>query len=438
MKALAAICVAVGFGVVGGGRAAAQLDFEGQPIEYGKRFTSDRVAELGAKLEAGELKLEADGKQGYLAAVLKALDVPPESQTLVFSKTSFQLHKISAGRPRAVYFNDDTYVGWVQGSDVIELASTDKEQGAVFYTLEPNKDGQPRVLRDQGQCLICHGSSRTQGVPGYLIRSVYSSPNGRFVSGTPTYVTDHSSPFEERWGGWYVTGRHGAMRHLGNVLCVDENKPGWVDVEEGDNLLELPARVRPVSYLRPTSDIVALMVMEHQTQMHNLMTRASYEARTAAYQDRGINEALGRPVDFESESTGRRIASVGEKLLRYMLMADEFELTDPVEGNSGFATLFSARGPKDARGRSLYQLDLQRRLLKFPCSFLIYSSQFEALPDRVKRYLGQRLAEILNSTEPEIKGYANLRLEDRQAIAQILAQTKPDFWQQYVALTQSN
>lgn len=424
-----------GFLILFAQSAMAQLEFESQPIDYGKRFTTDRVAEFGAKLAAGELKLESDGKQGLLVAVLKALDVPAESQTLVFSKTSFQLHKISAGRPRALYFNDDTYVGWVQGSDVIELGSTDREQGAVFYTLEPDKDGQPRVLRDQGQCLICHASSRTQGVPGYLIRSVYSTPAGRFVSGSPTYVTDHSSPFEERWGGWYVTGRHGAMRHLGNVLCTDENKPGWIDVEEGDNLLELPARVRPASYLRPTSDIVALMVLEHQTQMHNLMTRCSYEARTAAYQDRGINEALGRPMDYESESTGRRIASVGEKLLRYMLMADEFELTSPVEGCSGFTEAFTARGPRDAKGRSLYQLDLNKGLLTYPCSFLIYSTQFDALPDRIKEYLGKRLAEILTSEEAVIKGYERLKPEDRRAIAEILAEAKAEFWQKYVTKT---
>ena len=427
---LAAALMAV-VGVLIGQPLMAQLEFEGPPIDYGKRFTSDRVAEFGARLASGDIKLESDGKQGYLASVLQALDVPAESQTLVFSKTSFQLQKISAGRPRAVYFNDDTYVGWVQGSDVIELGSTDREQGAVFYTLEPDKHGQPRVMRDQGQCLICHGSSRTQGVPGYLIRSVYSTPAGRFVSGSPTYVTDHTSPFEERWGGWYVTGKHGAMRHLGNVLCTDENKPGWIDVEEGDNLLELPSRVRPASYLRPTSDLVALMVMEHQTQMHNLMTRCSYEARTAAYQDRGINEALDRPLDHESDSTGRRIASVGEKLLRYMLMADEFELTNPVEGSSGFAEKFSERGPKDAQGRSLYQLDLQKGLFKYPCSFLVHSTQFDALPVRVKQYLGKRLAEILKAEEPRVKGYERLKAADRQAIAEILAETKPQFWQEF-------
>lgn len=416
---------------VWGARAHGQLEFEGPPVNYGEVPATDRVAELGKALESGSVALEEHDKFGFLPAVLKLLDIPQESQTLVFSKTSFQLHKISPGRPRALYFNDDVYVGWVQGSDVIELAAADKDQGAVLYTVEPDSEGKPRVLRDQGQCLICHASSRTQNVPGFLVRSVYTTPAGRFVSGTPAFVTDHSSPFEERWGGWYVTGKHGDMRHLGNVTCTDESKPGWLDVEAGANRTELPRRVRPTSYLKPTSDIVALMVLEHQTQMHNWFTRANFEARTALYQDRGINEALDRPLDYESESTGRRIASVGEKLVRYLLMVDEFQLTAPVSGTSGFAELFRERGPKDSEGRSLYQLDLNTRLFKYPCSFLIYSAQFDALPNRVKSYIGERLHAILLSEQP-VKGYERLSPEDRKAVAQILAETRPEFWHEFV------
>ena len=411
----------------------AQLEFEGPPINYGKEPASDRVAQLGKALEGGSVQLEPDDKFGLLPAVLEALDVPSESQTLVFSKTSFQLHKISPGRPRALYFNDDTYVGWVQGSGVIELAAADKDQGAVFYTLEADDEGQPRVLRDKGQCLICHASSRTQGVPGFVIRSVYSTPTGRFVSGSPTFVTDHSSPFNERWGGWYVTGTHGDMRHLGNVTCTDESRQGWIDPEDGDNLTELPKRVRAESYLTPDSDLVALMVLEHQTQMHNHITRASFEARTAAYQDRGINEALGRPVDFQSESTGRRIASVGEKLVRYLLMADEFQVTSPVRGTSGFAEAFSKRGPRDSKGRSLYQLQLEERLFQFPCSFLIYSDHFDNLPEPVLSYVGQRLHAVLLADDQPVKGFEKLSAGDRQAVADILAETKSEFWQKYVA-----
>ncbi len=410
----------------------AQLDFEGPPINYGTEPSRDRVARLMEALEQGKIELKVDEGWGYLPALLDALEIPRESQTLVFSKTSFQLHKIGPDRPRAIYFNDDTYVGWVRNSRMLELGAADGEQGAVFYTLESSDHvAKPRVVRDQGQCLICHANQRTQAVPGFLVRSVYSNTAGHFVSGTPAYVTDHSSPFQQRWGGWYVTGKHGDMPHLGNLVVKDESLPGWLDPKAGLNRNELPENILPSEYLQPSSDIVALMVLEHQAQMHNLITRASFEARTAAYQDAGINKALERPIDFQSESTERRIASVSEKLVRYMLMADEFDLSSPVEGSSQFSDLFSRRGLKDVQGRSLYELDLQKRLFRYPCSFLIYSETFDAMPEVIHRTVGKRLKEILLAKET-LNGFERLSSDDRAAIAGILKETKADYWKKYV------
>ena len=409
----------------------AQLDFESAPIDYGRKPGTDRVAKLAEAIVSGKIKLDVDSKFGLLPSLLNELQISPESQTLVFSKTSFQIHKITPNRPRAIYFNDDTYVGWVRDSDILELAASDPEQGATFYTLDYSKKKAAKIIRDQGQCLICHGTIRTQGVPGFLIRSVYASPTGHIVSGTPTFVTDHTSPFEQRWGGWYVTGRHGDLKHLGNVVCRDESLPGWVDKELGQNNNTLPESIMPAKYLRQSSDLVALMVMEHQTQFHNLITRANFESRTAEYQDRAINQALERPQDFESETTQRRVAGVSEKLLKFMLMAEEITLTSPISGSSGFGAEFSNRGPRNSRGRSLYELDLQTRLFKYPCSFLIYSESFDALPDRVKRFLGQRLKEVLVDQTKD-SGFERLTRDDRLAIAEILAETKPDFWSAYV------
>lgn len=409
----------------------AQLDFEGPPIQYGSEPSHDRVARLAAALESGKTQLQDDERWGLLPALLEALEIPRESQTLVFSKTSFQLHKIGPDRPRAVYFNDDTYVGWVKHSKLLELGAADKDQGGVFYTLEASQLARPRLIRDQGQCLICHANQRTQAVPGFLVRSVYSNPVGHFVSGTPAYVTDHTSPFQQRWGGWYVTGSHGGMSHLGNVVCKDEALPGWLDPKEGLNQRSLPDDISPDEYLEPSSDIVALMVLEHQTQMHNFITRANFETRTAAFQDAGINKALERPKDFQSDSTVRRIASVSEKLVRYLLMADEFMLSSPVTGSSRFAKQFSGRGPHDSHGRSLYALDLKKRLFQYPCSYLIYSENFDALPDVVKVVVGRRLKEILMA-EGDIEGYAKITEEDRQAIVGILKETKADFWDMYI------
>ena len=404
----------------------AQFDFEKPPINYGEVATHDRVAALASAIDKGEIQFNYDARHGWLPDVLKHLQVSSESHGLVFSKTSLQLHKISPRTPRALYFNDDVYVGWCQQGDVVELAATDPELGAVFYTIDQDAAAPLRIVRDRGQCLTCHATARTQGIPGYLIRSVYPDINGRPRTGSRTYVTDHSSPFEQRWGGWYVTGSHGQMRHLGNVRSNDRLDPELMDVDAGANQQTLEKLINTEPYLTEHSDLVALLVLEHQSQMHNLIARASMEARTAAYYDHGINEALGRPLDAVSESTTRRIHSASEALVRYMLFADEVELTSPICGTSKFAEQFVASAKLDQQGRSLRELDLTHQLLKHPCSYLIYSEAFERMPRPVMEYVKRRITEVLTAKQvPE--GYERLTDNQRAAIAEILRDTKPGF-----------
>jgi hypothetical protein len=130
---------------------AQSADFDRAPIHYQTAEVHDPVAKLASAIAAGQQQLDWDAKHGYLPAILDVLEVPVSSQTLVFSKTSLQLHRISPSRPRAVYFNDDVYVGWCQNGDVVELAATDPKQGAVFYTLSQNKDAEINFVRDRGQ-----------------------------------------------------------------------------------------------------------------------------------------------------------------------------------------------------------------------------------------------------------------------------------------------
>ncbi len=404
----------------------AQFDFEKPPINYGEVDAHDRVAALATAIQKGEVQFKYDEHHGWLPDVLKHLQVSEQSQVLVFSKTSLQLHKISPRTPRALYFNDDVYVGWCQQGDVVELAATDPELGAVFYTMDQQADAPPRIVRDRGQCLTCHATARTQGVPGYLIRSVYPDINGRPRTGSRTYVTDHSSPFEQRWGGWYVTGSHGTMRHLGNVRSNDRLEPELMDVEAGANQQTLDKLINTDPYLTEHSDLIALLVLEHQSQMHNLIARASMEARTATHYDRGINEALGRPIDTVSESTTRRIQSASEALVRYMLFADEVELTNPISGTSKFADQFVESAKLDQQGRSLRELDLEHHLLKYPCSYLIYSEAFERMPQPVMDCVKRRVTEVLTATEVPA-GYERLTDAQRAAIAEILRETKPGF-----------
>ncbi|PAY19549.1 hypothetical protein CKO51_10545 [Rhodopirellula sp. SM50] len=404
---------------------AQQGNFEREPINYLDAEVNDPVAQLSKKLESGEATLRYDDQFGYLQSVLEALDVPASSQTLVFSKTSLQLHRISPRRPRALYFNDDVYVGYCQNGDVLEFAATDANQGAIFYTLkQSDRDDQPSFVRDRGNCLSCHASSRTQGVPGYLIRSVFSDPAGRPKLGSGTFLTDHTSPFEQRWGGWYVTGKHGAMRHMGNTIC--EGDEYTFDRDPGANQSDLDEYIDTDDYIAPHSDIVALMVLEHQTQMHNAIAAANYETRQALHQSYQMNELLERPKDHISESAQRRIAASADRVLRYLLMVDEFQLTDTVKGASDFEAEFASRGIKDSRGRSLRDFDLQTRLFKYPCSYLIHSPAFDALPKQVREQVVARLFAILEGRD-DSPDFEHLTPKMRRDILEILVDTKPEF-----------
>ena len=403
--------------------AWAQLDLDEDPINYETTPVHDRVARLQQRLQRGEASLSYDEQQGYLPALLELLDVPVSSQMLVFSKTSAQLPKISPRRPRAIYFNDDTYVGYVADGDFLEISSVDPQQGGVFYTLTQDPNEPAELLRDKGQCLICHASSRTEQVPGHLIRSVFSDSRGQPLLGSGTFTTDDTSPFEERWGGWYVTGTHGAMRHMGNVLVESKLHPETLDRERGANVTDLSDFVDTKPYLAPHSDLVALMVLEHQARMHNVLTRANYETRSALHYDRIMNEALDRPADHRSDSTQRRIAAAGDEVLRTMLFSEEFPLSDPVAGTSAFAQEFAERGTRDSKGRSLRDLDLQTRLFRYPCSYLIDSPTFDGLPEPMHEYVVGRLREILAGGDSS-GDFDHLTPEDRRAIREILSEAK--------------
>ena len=427
--------------------ARGQGSYEQDPINYLSAPADDPVARLQKRLSAGEARLIHNGANGYLSSLLKELKIPVSSQTLVFTKTSFQRDRISPATPRALYFDDDTYVGWVPGGDVLELASTDPQLGTVFYTLDQRRgtidkqaaaDAPPRFVRQTHSCLQCHGSSMTRDVPGLLLRSVYPAESGEPVLSAGTFLTTHESPLSRRWGGWYVTGSHGRQRHMGNVIVKDAeanseadsaDPAALLDVEAGANVGDLNGRFNLSAYLSGHSDIVALMVLDHQAQMHNLLTRANYQARLALRDEEAMDAALGRPSDHHSETTLGRIKDAGEPLVRYMLFCDEAAL-GRIEGSSDFEREFEARGPRDSQGRSLRDMDLKRRLFKYPLSYLIYSEQFDALPAPVKEYVYRRLLEVLTKRDASAD-FSHISENTGQAILEILRETKPglpDAW----------
>jgi hypothetical protein len=391
------------------GCAVAQLDGSIVPIEhpaidYRTAPVANPVAELQQRLERGEARLAYDSRPGvgYLTALLRELDVPAESQLLVYSKTSLQQRLITPERPRALYFNDVVALGAVQAG-VIEIAVQDAKQGAVFYTLETTDDV-PRLQR-QGSCLGCHYSLATLGVPGFFARSVPTAVNGRTLPWLGNATVSHATPLAERWGGWYVTGDVGANAHLGNALLEDERA---TELPPLDSAVPEELRAQFVAdYLTPYSDVVAHLVFDHQLVMLNVLTRVGWDFRVALAENRDL-ATLARTVD---------------EAVEYLLFAGEVKL-EPVRGTSGFAEAFSSLGPHDSRGRALRQLQLDGRLMRYPLSYLIYSSAFDGLPIEARDAMYRRLWDVLSSTEAGAR-YSHLSVADRAAIVEILVATKP-------------
>ena len=362
-------------------------------IKYLTADTDTAVDRLNHKLRDGAAKLVFDEKTGYLKSVLELLQVPVESQVLVYTQTSLQAQHIRMNNPRAVYFNDSVSVGYIRGAGLIEIVAQDANMGAVFYVVHQAAVAQPNFGRDS-QCLRCHLSWDTLGVPGWTVLTTFPRQsendyaNGGFV--------DHYRPIEERWGGWYVTGKKVPARHMGNFPLIMPKPiatppPARVSLEGQFNL---------DGYLTPYSDIVALMVLEHQAHFTNLVTRATWETR------------LGDEM---------RIAEAAATLADYMLFVDEAKITG-IEGSSGFAEKFTASGRKDAKGRSLRDLDLTTRLQKYPLSFMIDTPAFQALPDAPKNLVMGRIQRVLAGEETG-KKYAHLTPEIRAAIREILQST---------------
>lgn len=400
--------------VLGATRAA---DFQGathlmpideEALQYGKSEPDSAISRLQSKINAGEAQLEFDRQFGYLPALLRELKVPASSQMLVFSKTSLQRERISPGNPRAIYFNDDVYLGWIPGSPMMEVSVADPKMGGVFYTLEQKQTERPRFQRND-QCMECHASTKSMGVPGHLVRSFATDLEGIVDLSSGTSQVNHRTPFAERWGGWYVTGTHGDQSHRGNLIGREAHERQAREANFAGNETNLARYFAVEKYAAPHSDIAALMVLEHQAHMHNYLTRLNYEATLALKTYGHVNY----------------LKTVVEGFVRYLFFAEETPLTAKIAGTSSFRGDFEALGPKDGQGRSLRQLDLEKRLFVYPCSYLIYSEAFGALPPPIKAKVYARMWEIL-SGQDQSETYQNLTPDLRRAIVEILAATKTD------------
>ena len=383
------------------------VDLDHGGIRYGQEKSHGRVARLVEAVESGTRRLEWDGRFGWMPSLLQALEVSTNSQMLVFSKTSLQREHIHPHNPRAIYFNEDTYVGYIPGAPVMELSEVDGRLGGVFYTLDHKRTDRP-LFKRVDNCIECHASARTMGVPGHLVRSFETDANGIVDLSTGTDSVDDRTPLSERWGGWYVTGTHGSMTHRGNRIGEDFAR-ARKDPTIGGNRMRLDDLFPGERYPAPGSDIAALMVFEHQAHLHNFIARLQYMStqHLAAY---GHVDYLNSPL---------------ETFVKALLFSGEAPLTSRIVGDPAFVKSFESAGRRDPDGRSLRTLDLGTRLFKVRCSFLIHSDAFAALPGPMKSRIYRRLGEVLSAATPP-EGYTHLDDTERRTIREILAGTLTD------------
>jgi hypothetical protein len=395
-------------------------------MRYGTRDPTDRVAELQRMIAAGQAELSFEPGRGYLSSLLASLDVPASSQMLVFSGTSLQARLISSDTPRAIYFGDDVYVAWLQGSDILEIAAFDPNLGPVFYTLLQEESDTPDFERHTELCLECHDtySLTGGGVPRFLIGGGPTDAMGQSTRHDGWLLTTDQTPLSRRWGGWYVTGTHGDQRHAGNTVVRRSDQPPPSAEATNGNLTDLSGLLDTDPYLTGHSDIVALMVVEHQIHVQNLLTRVNWEVRTLLAEQ---TQPPGRAgVSLQEADLEAQIEAITEPLVTAMLFVNEAPLSGPITGTSGFRSDFESRGPVDGEGRSLRHFDLTGRLFRYPMSFLVYSDAFEGLPTEAKEQVFRRVWEVLAGLD-QSRQFDHLSMIDRTAILEILRDTKEDF-----------
>ncbi len=368
-----------------------RLPYGMQPVDYLGNAHNDAAKQLQGRLADGRQQLEFREPRGYLDSVLRALSIPHASQLLVFSKTARNQRLINPQTPRAIYFNDESSVAWVPGAEALEVMSVDPLKGPIFYTLSQRKVELPRFER-RTDCLACHAGSTTLQVPGFMVRSFRTDANGTPIDGY-SQVT-HDTEYAKRWGGWYVTSGHEVDPHQGNRYG------------RADEVQEIPPATGDLSkhfdasaYLNTKSDVVAHLILNHQSYGLNLIVRVNYESR------------LQRKSDAE------------ERLLRYLLFADEAKIEKPIKESTDFQSQFERRGPHDSQKRSLRQLELTTRVFRYRLSYLIYTDVFRALPSDVLQRLFDRLTNILRGKDDTAE-WEYLPEEERQAILEIIRDTR--------------
>jgi hypothetical protein len=422
------IALACSTAVMMPGHAQEAEIYEQEPFNYSAAVPHDGVGLLQKQIASGELKLGTTDGQA-IEALLRRFQIPPQSQLLVFSRTSFQRERINPDRPRALYFNDNCYVGWVPGG-LIEITTIDPVLGPMFYSFNPaavQTNAAHCFVRDS-DCLRCHGGTFVRGIPGLLARSVFPDEQGDPITRLGSEVVDLRTPFTNRWGGWYVTGLHGESLHRGNLLLSGRAEKPETDYKRGANITDLSDRFDTKRYpAQGTSDIVGLLVFEQQLTIQNTLTRASLNSRRMLDYQKKLQIALKTPVteELEYDSVKSVFDHTTQDVVDDLLFKDEARLPVGLQGSPDFQKGFLSTAIKTKDGKSLKDFDLHGHLFLNRCSYLIYSESFRSLPTPLKQRIYARLGRALRTVDPDPR-YAHLGADERGRILSILRETDPE------------
>jgi hypothetical protein len=403
-------------------------EYELPPILYSQTPATNAIEALQQSIHQTPSSLLGTTDKKTLENCLRALHVSPDTQVLLFSKTSLQRRRISPENPRALFFSDDLYLGWVPGG-LIEATTSDPALGLAFYSLNPHPDSSKLQFQRDESCLTCHAGPLTRQWPALIIRSIFPDSTGEPIGNAGSFLTDHTSPLQERWGGWYVTGFHGSLRHMGNVSANETvDYESLLDREKGANLTNLSPHFLTSRYPRPDSDILALMILEHQVMVHNRLAEGALRVRRWMHYQQSLQKELGDPFSNLPSGTALKVVqSETQRILEALLFVHEAPLPpEGIQGNSAFPAAFQANRRPDPKNRSLKDLNLKTRLFNYRCSYLIHSDAFSYLPRQLKNSVYLALNNILKSTSPQ-PPFNHLEDEERKAILEILLATQPDW-----------
>lgn len=387
-----------------------QVAFKEPPHKYLEHRPQDRFARLQKQIESGEIRLDTTDDKTFLHSLLKALDVPVSSQLLVFSASSLQSEIINPRNPRALYFSEDLYLGFVPGGK-IEIIAMDPEMGAMFYIFERLRPGGgvPPITRSD-KCFNCHAGNATKRVPGLIAESLLPMLSGASLE---TYRRDeqgHQIPLDKRFGGWHLTGKHHLKENLANLMGRTSSSRGF------EKTRVEPGQMSDLNlHLRPTSDILPHLLHEHQIGFENRVFHAAYVMRQLLAEGRGSLSMAAKP----------EVEKLAEELARYILFVDEAELpTEGIEGDPEFIQEFQRNKKSVSAGPSLKDFDLKNRIFKYRASYMLYTDSWQKLPLMLRERVYFKMAEGLRDQNPN-PVYTHLPVEEKRAIRAIMKETVP-------------